>query len=135
MSGFREDYIERMIQKLVEALAAIMKAGKSQKTDEALELIQQTSLSLFGMEYRMLITIDAGSVAGLLGHPEKIKALAKLVLAEADVLEQRGDAVGVAHRLHHALGLLQQARRREKTPDPETAALLQGVEERLTTAG
>lgn len=135
MAGIREDYIERMISKLVEALAAILKLGKGPRPEDALDLIQQTSLELFGMEYRMLITIDAASVAELLGHREKIKALAKLVLAEADVLEQRGDAVGVAHRLHHALGLLQQARRREKTPDPETAALLQGVEERLTTAG
>jgi sugar diacid utilization regulator len=131
MSGFREDYIERMIQKLVEALAAILKAGKAQKTDEALDLIQQTSLSLFGMEYRMLITIDAGSVAGLLGHPEKIKALAKLVSAEAELLQQRGDSEGAAHRLGHALALLQEARRMRSTPDPETEALLRGLEDRL----
>jgi hypothetical protein len=131
MSGFREDYIERMIQKLVEALAAILKAGKARKTDEALELLQQTSLSLFGMEYRMLITIDAGSVAGLLGHPEKIKALAKLVSTEAELLEQRGDSEGAAHRLGHALALLREARRRRSAPDPETEELLRGLEDRL----
>jgi hypothetical protein len=68
MAGIREDYIERMIEKLVAALVAILKAGKAQKTEEALELVQQTSLSLFGMEYRMLLTIDAASVAGLLEH-------------------------------------------------------------------
>jgi len=131
MAGIREDYIERMIEKLVAALAAILKAGKAQKTEEALDLLQQTSLSLFGMEYRMLITIDAGSVAELLGHSEKIKALAKLVSAEADLLQQRGDAVGVAHRLGHALGLLQEAQRRRSTPDPEVETLLRGVRERL----
>ncbi len=131
MAGIREDYIERMIEKLVAALAAILKAGKAQKTEEALDLLHQTSLSLFGMEYRMLITIDAGSVAELLGHPEKLKALAKLVSAEADLLQQRGDAVGVAHRLGHALGLLQEAQRRRSTPDPEVETLLRGVRERL----
>ena len=72
MAGIREDYIERMIERLVAALAAILKAGKSQKTEEALDLVHQTSLSLFGMEYRMLITIDAGSVAGLLEHPAEM---------------------------------------------------------------
>jgi hypothetical protein len=131
MAGIREDYIERMIEKLVAALAAILKAGKAQKTEDALELVQQTSLSLFGMEYRMLLTIDAASVAGLLEHPEKIKALAKLVSAEADLLQQRGDDVGVAHRLGHALALLQEARRRRSTPEPELESLVRSVEERL----
>ena len=131
MAGIREDYIERMIERLVAALAAILKAGKGQKTEEALDLIQQTSLSLFGMEYRMLITIDAGSVAGLLEHPEKIKALAKLVSAEADLLQQRGDMEGVAHRLGHALALLLEAQRRRSGSDPEVDALIQSVRDRL----
>ncbi|HEX8438180.1 hypothetical protein [Archangium sp.] len=131
MAGIREDYIERMIEKLVAALAAILKAGKAQRTEEALDLVHQTSLSLFGMEYRMLITIDAGSVAELLGQPEKIKALAKLVSAEAELLQQRGDAVGVAHRLGHALALLQEAQRRRSTPDPELEPLLRDVRDRL----
>ncbi|WNG32692.1 hypothetical protein F0U61_03010 [Archangium violaceum] len=131
MAGIRQDYIERMIERLVAALAAILKAGKSQKTDEALDLIHQTSLSLFGMEYRMLITIDAGSVAELLGHPEKIKALAKLVSAEAELLQQSGDTVGVSHRLGHALALLQDAQRRRTTPDPEAETLLRDVHDKL----
>ncbi|QRK11685.1 hypothetical protein JQX13_17410 [Archangium violaceum] len=133
MAGIREDYIERMIERLVAALAAILKAGKSQKKDEALDLIQQTSLSLFGMEYRMLITIDAGSVAGLLGHPEKIKALAKLVSAEADLLQRSGDTVGVSHRLGHALALLEEAQRGRTTPDPEAEMLLRDVRDRLAS--
>ncbi len=132
MAGIREDYIERMIEKLVAALAAILKAGKAQKTEEALELVQQTSLSLFGMEYRMLLTIDAASVAGLLEHPEKIKALAKLVSAEAELLQQRGDTEAAAHRLGHALALLQEAQRRRTKPDLESEELLRGVRDRLT---
>jgi len=132
MAGIREDYIERMIERLVAALAAILKAGKSQKTEEALDLVHQTSLSLFGMEYRMLITIDAGSVAGLLEHPEKLKALAKLVSAEAELLQQRGDTEGTAHRLGHALALLEEARRRRTKPDAELEELHRSVRDRLT---
>jgi len=135
MAGIREDYIERMIERLVAALAAILKAGKSQKTEEALDLVHQTSLSLFGMEYRMLITIDAGSVAELLEHPEKIKALAKLVSAEAELLQQRGDTEGAVHRLGHAFALLQEAQRRRTKPDPETETLLRDVRDRLTRLG
>ncbi|WNG16262.1 hypothetical protein [Cystobacter fuscus] len=129
MAGIREDYIERMIKQLVSALAAIAKAGRGQKTDEALELVRQTSLSLFGMEYRTLITFDAASVAELLGTPEKILALVRLLSAEADLLEQRGDMEGVSHRLGHALALSRHAQARKATPEGES--LLQAVSERL----
>jgi hypothetical protein len=53
------------------------------------------------------------------------------VSAEADLLQQRGDDVGVAHRLGHALALLQEARRRRLTPEPELESLVRSVEERL----
>jgi hypothetical protein len=135
MAGIREDYIERMIEKLVAALAAILNAGQEKKWDEALDQLQQTSLSLFGLEYRMLVTIDAASVADLLGHPEKIKALAKLVGMEADLLEQRGDSVGAAHRLGHALALVREGLRRRSTPDEDAEALLRSLSDRLARVG
>ncbi|ATB29431.1 hypothetical protein [Melittangium boletus] len=133
MAGIRQDYITRMIEQLAAALAAILRAATGGKTEEALEQVNEASLSLFGMEYRMLITIDAGSVAELLGHPEKIQALAKLVLAEADVLRLKGDAEGVAHRLGHALGLLLETERRRGAPDAETEALLRDVRGKLAS--
>jgi hypothetical protein len=135
MAGIREDYIERMIERLAAALAAILKAGKAQKTEEALDLVHQTSLSLFGMEYRMLVTIDAGSVAELLGHPEKIKALAKLVGAEADLLLRRGETAEASQRLWHVLALLQEVQRRRSTPDSESETLLGNVRDRLAEFG
>ncbi len=58
-----------------------------------------------------------------------------LVSAEADLLEQRGDPEGVAHRLGHALALLQGAQRRRSTPDPEAETLLQNVRDRLARLG
>ncbi len=134
MPGIREDNIERMVTQLVSALAAIMKLGTARKTDEALVLLQQTSLTLFGLEYRMLITFDAGSVADLLGHPEKILALARLVSTEADLLQQQGDAEAVRHRLSHALTLALEGQRRRTTPDVEDEGLLRAIRERLARA-
>lgn len=131
MSGIREDYIERMIHQLVSALAAIARLGKARKTDEALEQVQHTSLELFGMEYRLLITFDAGAVADLLGHPEKILALARLVETEAGLLEQRGDLEAVRHRLAHALALTREAQRRRVAPVAEDEAFARTVSEHL----
>ena len=124
MASIREDYIERMIERLVAALAAILKAGKQEQWEEALGLVQQTSLSLFGLEYRMLVTIDARSVADVLGHPEKLKALARLILEEARLFERRGELPLAAARRSHAGALLEEAQRRRSTPDPECEALL-----------
>ncbi len=135
MAGIREDYIERMIEKLVAALAALLKGGKGQRWEEVQDQLQQTSLSLFGMEYRMLVTIDVASVAELLGHPEKIKALARLVSAEAELLQQRGELPGAADRLEHALELLDEARRRRSTPDAEAEVLQRDVRDRLAQLG
>jgi hypothetical protein len=109
MASIREDYIERMIERLVAALAAILQAGKQERWEEALDLVRQTSLSLFGLEYRMLVTIDARSVADLLGHPEKIQALARLVLEEARLLERRGELALADARRSHAEALLRHA--------------------------
>ena len=134
MSGIREDYIERMVEQLVSALAAILKLGTANKPDEALALLQQTSLTLFGLEYRMLITFDANSVADLLGHPEKILALARLVMTESDPLHQRGDTEAVSHRLTHALDLALEGQRRRTALDPEDEGLVRAVRERLARA-
>ncbi|MET0404873.1 MAG: hypothetical protein ABW123_20830 [Cystobacter sp.] len=131
--GIRQDHITRMLEQLTAALAAILRAAAGKKPEEALPLIHEASLTLFGMEYRMLLAVDAASVAELLGHPAKIQALAKLVLAEADVLRRQGDPQGVAHRLGHALGILLETERRRTTPDAETEALLRDVRGQLAS--
>jgi hypothetical protein len=133
MAGIRQDYITRMIEQLVAALAAILGAATGKKTDDALVLVHEACLTVLGMEYRMLLTIDAASVAELLGHPEKIQALARLVIAEADVLQLKGDSEGAAHRLGHALGLLLETERRRAAPNAETEELLRDVRRRLVS--
>ena len=133
--AIRQDYIERMISQLVHALASILKLGTANKPDEALQVVHQTSLEVFGIEYRMLITIDAASVADLLGHPSKILALAKLVSTEAELLQQKGDLEAVTHRLTHALALAEEGQRRRTVMDPEDEALVKSVRERLARAG
>jgi ABC-type transporter Mla MlaB component len=135
MAGIREDYIERLIEKLVAALAVLLKGGKAQRWEEVQEQLQQTSLSLFGLEYQMLVTVDAASVAALLEHPEKIKALARLLSAEAELLQRRGELPGAVDRWEHALELLEEARRRRATPDGEGEVLRREVRERLSELG
>jgi hypothetical protein len=68
----RKDYIERLIEQLAAAFAALMKLRRERRTEEAQQLIRDTALSALGMEYSTLTMADAASTARLLGHPLRV---------------------------------------------------------------
>ncbi|MCI0570911.1 MAG: hypothetical protein L0Y66_09175 [Myxococcaceae bacterium] len=121
--SIQKDYIERLIERLVAALAAILKLGKSQKPEEALQKLHEAGGELFGLEYRVLRMMDAASVARVLDLPEKVEAFAQLVAAEAEVLAQSGDTAAADRCLTDALTLLDEAQRLRGTPVPRVEAL------------
>ena len=71
-------------------IARIFKARQERRLEDAAALVRQASLEALGMEYSVLVTMDALSVAELLGRPERMEALARLLLAEAEVFEAQG---------------------------------------------
>jgi hypothetical protein len=87
----KKDYVERMIQQLAEALARLLKLRGTGDQGEALALVRSACLEAFGLEYEMLVGVDARSAASLLGTPLKVQKLAELVRAEAEVLEELGE--------------------------------------------
>jgi len=131
MPTYRKDYIERMIEQLADALAAIVKARKEQKHEQSLALIRDASLSVLGMDYSALTMVDAASSAELLGHSQKVKALAKLVTEEAEVIAARGEPLRSTGKLEHALALLYEAQKLQKGPDPDCEEQIRALEERL----
>ena len=131
MSIVRKDYIERLIEQVAAALAALLKLRQEQKHDQALQLIASSSVSLLGMEYSVLTSVDAASAAQLLGHPEKIKVLAKLEEEEAEILRAEGNASAATDKLHHALALLDEARKLQKGPDPTLEETIQALLQKL----
>lgn len=108
--SIRKDYIERMIEQLVAALARILRARQEQRYEEALQLIGEAARSMLGMEYRVLTMADAASTARLLGEPGRVRVLAKLVRQEAEVRRGQGDALGAGDRFRLALELYLEAR-------------------------
>lgn len=95
--AIKQDYVERMVQQLAEAIARLLKLKGAGDHGEALASVRTASLEVFGLEYEMLVGVDAASAASLLGSPQKAHQLAELVRAEAEVLEAAGE-VGLAVR-------------------------------------
>src|SRR4051812_36729816 len=90
-----------MIDQLAEALAALLKTRNGSHWREAQQLLQETGLKIFGMDYGVLVSMDAKSVAHLLG-PSRVVALAKLVVDEAKIFEAQGKISEAQERLEYA---------------------------------
>lgn len=131
--SIRKDFIERMIEQLVAALARILKARQEARHEDALHLIGEAARSTLGMEYRVLTMADAASTARLLGEPSRVQVLAKLVRQEAEVRRAQGDGLGAGERFRLALELYLEARelglRLEEEGMKEVAELREAVGE------
>lgn len=88
----RKGYIERLIEEIAQVLVRLLRLRKEGKHAEAVQAVREACVSLFGVEYDVLVGVDAASAAGLLGSPEKVRHFAKLVREEAESLEAMGQS-------------------------------------------
>jgi len=93
----KKDFVERMIEQIADAIARLLKLKVEGRHGEALAEVRSVCQEALGVEYEMLVGVDAASAASLLGTPLKVRKLAELVRAEAEVLEAAGE-VGLAVR-------------------------------------
>jgi hypothetical protein len=122
----RKDYIERLIEQFAAAFAALLKARREQRTEDARQLIRDTALTVLGMEYSVLTMADAASTARLLGHPLRVVGLARLVAEEGELFREQGEEARAAIRWGLALELFLEAR--------ELGATLEGEDARVFTS-
>ena len=118
----REDYIMRIIRQLAVALARIAgfrKAGKHQEAlDEAGKLYDE-----LGVPREVCDVVDTPTLAGLLVHPDKIRALAQVCWEEGRIYQAQGDPLTGFARLRRALELYLEARALAPEPDDDTSIL------------
>ncbi len=106
----RKDYLERLIEQFAQALARILKARQEARYEDALRLIREAARTALGMEYGPLTMVDAASTARMLGDPERVGVLARLVALLGVVLLAGGVAGGAGDRFRLGLELLLEAR-------------------------
>jgi hypothetical protein len=84
----REDYLERMLSKIAEAIGRILGFAKSAQPEEADREIASTWSSVLGFRRADLERLDAGTLRALLG-PKREAALA-LINAEVELRRAQG---------------------------------------------
>jgi hypothetical protein len=103
---FRQDYILRLIEEAAAALARAFAALAGKKYDLALVELARAFSAASKLDRRSFDALDTRTVARLLGSPEQIRMVARILAAEADVHEQLGNALAARRCLHRARDLL-----------------------------
>ncbi len=123
----RDDYVLRQIQQLVELVAALIGKDKPPEIDEADEEVDGAYRRLLNMDRQLFETLDAASVAQMLGESERVRMVAQVMQAEADVWRAAGDVQRAARRYRRALSMLQAA----EDDGAEAAQLMESLRGRL----
>jgi hypothetical protein len=88
MSIAERDYILRMIERLGQAIAAILRRKRDGEPAEARKMLGDLRAELFGGMGSALDAVDAASVVGLAGGMDRARAYAMLLAVEADLREE-----------------------------------------------
>ncbi len=117
----REDYLERMIRQLAQALARILGLRRRGETEVALEELEAAMAAVAGLDPRAVEASDPALLAALLREPARLAALGRLLAVRADLEDDRGQGQRAAATRDRALALLLEASLSEPL-DPEALA-------------
>ena len=102
----RQDYILRLIEQAAAALARAFAAIAGKEYDMALRELAQAFSAASKLDRRSFDALDTRTVARLIGSPEQIRMVARVLATEADVHEQQGNRVLARRSLRRARELL-----------------------------
>lgn len=125
------DYLMRLISQLAAVMAKILGAKNAQNYAEARLLAQNACEQLFGLNGELVKSMDAGTLALLLGEKEKIKALAALLREEGEILFLMDNPAEGLVQYEKALALYQEARRASPDGDADCEAAIAALEAKL----
>lgn len=127
-SMIRRDYIERLIERVAQALAQIARLVATGQFDPALELVRRTSAEVLGPMGPLLERLDPASAADLAGRFEidRIRLYAALICEEGAIHEARGAADHAERCYRRGLAMYDAAAR-------SGARLLPADDERIAT--
>jgi len=119
----REDYLERMIRQLAEAIARIAGWTANGKLEDAIRETDRAWDELLDVPRDLVDRLDGPTLAQLLGEPAKMRVAAELLAAEARVHQAKGNPVHALLCNRRALELFLEARALDPEPRDETAIL------------
>ena len=117
---FRDDYFMRMIEQIVAAIAKITGLSRNKDYGAALDEVEK-GWDILGVPRDLVAVLDGPTLAELLAAPEKMRAAADLLIAEAGALTSKGDPVHAAVCYRRGFELYLEARAIAPLPsDDET---------------
>jgi hypothetical protein len=119
----REDFIERMIRQLAEALARIAGRTANGKLEEALAESDRAWTDLLDVPRDLIERLDGPTLAQLLADPMKMRIAGELLAAEARVHQAKGNPVHALLCNKRAFELFLEARALDPEPRDEAAIL------------
>jgi len=130
MSIVYRDYIERMIEQAVQAIAQIGQLLRAGDLDPAMILVNKTRDLVLGPRRQVLERVDAASAVELVGKYDldRLRMFAALLGEEGAIHELRGKSARAEQCYRHALELyaaISQAGARLMPADSERIALLE----------
>jgi hypothetical protein len=130
MSIVYRDYIERMIEQAVQAIAQIGQLLRAGDLDPAMILVNKTRDLVLGPRRQVLERVDAATAVELVGKYDldRLRMFAALLGEEGAIHELRGKSARAEQCYRHALELyaaISQAGARLMPADSERVALLE----------
>lgn len=107
MSLREKDYLRRAIEDLSKLVAKALGLKAKGRADEALDEFRQASGKLLDLPRETLDLLDPASVRRLLGDADRVRLYARVLEAEADLLEangQNGNAASLRERARSVAG-------------------------------
>jgi len=117
---FREDYILRIIQQLVDAIARIAGLNRRGEHDKALAEAEQAWGKLLDAPRELIDAVDTPTLASMLRDPEKMRVAAQLLHEEGRALAGKGDPLHAALRYRRAMELILEARAIDPSDSDDT---------------
>lgn len=112
-----DDYLLRAIEQFTKSIARIVRALRGEEHEEAEREIAGAYDALLANDRVFLDMVDPGTLANLLGSPNKVRVLAQLSALEGKLMQTRGEPARARVLEARALALLAIAHRE----DPQEA--------------
>jgi len=140
VAAYQRDYILRQVELAAQALARLLGLARDGHRDQAIGMFDQAYQPLVGVSGRVVATLSEEQLLTLLTSgsrpdPRRVTVATELLVAEADLLAEAGQAAEAATRYRRALGLAAYlASHTGSLPDPALAGRLAARAEDLDLA-
>jgi hypothetical protein len=103
----QRDYIERLIQQVVQALALMLRLRKAGDFGPALQVVDETARRALGPDHDLLARMEASSLVRLIGEfqLERVRLYAIVVSEEGEIRDDQGESAIAENRYRRALEL------------------------------